>query len=426
MTASPSGATRRLRGSLGALGDRSFRWYFAARSVSNAGSAMAPVALAFAVLHVDRSAGALAQVLGVRTLAMVVFLLAGGVIADRFSRIAVLQVAHLLTFLTQGAAATLLISGHATLTQLTVLEGLNGAASAFTMPAMMGIVPLVVPRERLQQANALLSFSRNGLGILGPAAAGLLVVGVGPGWALAVDAASYLLAVACLTRVRLPAREAARRGAGTSMVRELREGWSEFTARTWLWVIVAVFGVTNAIHIGVIGVLGPLVAATTPALGVPGWGAALSAEALGTLVMTLVMMRVAQRRPLVEGMLGCAVVALPMLLLGVSPAVVPLVAAFFVAGAAIEVFSVGWTTALHEHVPVDVLSRVSSYDALGSFVAMPVGTFLYGWLATVVSVPTLLVASAVLYAAVSLAALLSASVRGLRRVGAASAAPGTT
>lgn len=199
----------RLKESLGALGDPRFAWYFTARTVSTAGSVMVPVALTFAVLHIDASAGALAQVLGVRTLAMVVFLLVGGVVADRFSRIVVLQVSHVLTCLTQAVAATLIISGHATLTQLTVIEGVNGAVSAFTMPAMMGIVPLVVDRTRLQQANALLSFSRSGLAVIGPAVAGLLVVGVGPGWALAVDALTYAVATVCLFRVGLPGRSRA-------------------------------------------------------------------------------------------------------------------------------------------------------------------------------------------------------------------------
>lgn len=412
----------RLEESLRALTDRRFAWYFAARTISTAGSVMAPVALAFAVLHVDPSASALAQVLGVRTLAMVVFLLVGGVISDRFSRITVLQVSHVLTLATQGLAAALIISGRATLTQLTVIEGINGAVSAFTMPAMMGIVPLVVRRTHLQQANALLSFSRSGLGIVGPAVAGLLVVGVGPGWALAVDALTYAIAVVCLARVRLPARDD--RGAGSSMLRELREGWSEFTSRTWLWVIVVVFGVNNAIHVGVVGVIGPLIASTTPELGEAGWGVVLGAEAAGTVVMTLVMLRLAQRHPLREGMIAVSLVAVPILALGLSPALVVLVLAFFVAGAAVEVFGVGWSTALHEHVPLPVLSRVSSYDALGSFVAIPVGTFAYGWLASRVDLTVLLVGSAVVYAAVALSALTSRSVRDLRRADAPAASAG--
>ncbi|MCU1537838.1 MAG: transporter [Humibacillus sp.] len=408
----------RLSRSLGALGDRRFAWYFTARTVSTAGSVMVPVALAFAVLDIDTSPGALAQVLGVRTLALVLFLLVGGVVSDRFSRIAVLQVAHVLTCLTQGLAAWLIISGDATLTQVTVIEGVNGAVSAFTMPAMMGIVPLVVERSRLQQANALLSFSRSSLGILGPAVAGILVVGVGPGWALAVDACTYVVAVVCLSRVQLQRSAVGADGTVAnrrSMVSELREGWSEFTSRQWLWVIVVVFGVTNAIAVGVIGVLGPLVATTTDAIGEAGWGLVLSAEAVGTVLMTLVMLRLHLARPLRAGMLACTALAVPMLLLGVAPAVLPVAVGFFLAGAASEVFSVGWTTALHEHIPIDVLSRVSSYDALGSFVAMPVGTFVYGWLATTVDLETLLVASAACYAVISLSALLSPSVRSLRR-----------
>jgi MFS family permease len=400
--------------SLGALGDRRFAWYFTARTVSTAGSVMVPVALAFSVLHIDQSAGALAQVLGVRTLALVVFLLVGGVVSDRFSRIVVLQVSHVLTCLTQALAATLIIGGHATLTQLTVIEGVNGAVSAFTMPAMMGVVPLVVDRSRLQQANALLSFSRSGLSIIGPAVAGLLVVGVGPGWALAVDAVTYAVAIVCLAYVGLPRRSEEGRAQRPSMVRELREGWGEFTRREWLWVIVLAFGLTNAIHTGVIGVLGPLVATSTEAIGEAGWGLVLSAEAVGTVLMTLVMLRLRLRHPLRVGMIAICVLAVPMLMLGMAPALVPVAVGFFLAGAATEVFGEGWSTALHEHVPVPVLSRVSSYDALGSFVAMPVGTFLYGWLATTVDLEALMVVSAVLYVAVSLSALLSRSVRDLR------------
>lgn len=406
----------KVRDSLGALGDRRFAWYFLARTVSTAGTVMVPVALAFAVLHIDPSAGALAQVLGARMLAMVVFLLVGGVIADRFSRIAVLQASHVLTALTQGIAAWLIISGDATLTQLTVIEGINGAVSAFTMPAMMGVVPLVVDRARLQQANALLSFSRSGLTIIGPAVAGLLVIGVGPGWALAADALTYVVAIGCLTRVRLPGRTEERRPERASMVAELREGWGEFRSREWLWVIVLVFGVTNAIHVGAVSVLGPLVAKTTPAIGEAGWGIVLSAEALGTVVMTLFMLRLRFPRPLLAGMLAVSLLAVPMAMLGVAPAIVPLVVAFFLAGAGVEVFGVAWSTALHEHVPVEVLSRVSSYDALGSFVAMPIGTFVYGWLATQVALGPLLVWSAVAYAVIALSALLSSSVRDLRKV----------
>jgi MFS family permease len=398
---------------LGVLRQRRFTWYFAARTVSTAGTAMAPVALAFAVLHLTDSAGALAQVLTARTAAMVLFLLVGGVVSDRMSRTTVLQLAHALTAVTQGTAAVLVITGHADLWMLTGIEAVNGAASAFTFPAMAGIVPLVVDRARLQPANALLAFSRSGLTVVGPAIAGLLVVTIGPGWALAFDATTYLVAILCLWRVRLPRREAAGTPERTSMFGELRDGWSAFRSRTWLWVVVVVFGVLNAVQFGALGVLGPLVATRVPDLGAGGWGLALSAEAVGTVVATLVMLRITVRYPLRVGMVSVAAIAVPIVMLGLSPSTWPLVLAMFVAGSGTELFGVGWSTAIQEHIPEALLSRVSSYDALGSFVAMPVGSLLFGLLADRFDPEPVLVVSGIGYAALALGTLLSRSVRNL-------------
>ena len=398
---------------VGVLRERRFAWYFAARTVSTAGTAMAPVALAFAVLHLTDSAGALAQVLTARTAAMVLFLLVGGVVSDRMSRTTVLQLAHALTAITQGAAAALVISGHADLWMITGIEAVNGAASAFTFPAMAGMVPLIVDRARLQPANALLAFSRSGLTVIGPGVAGLLVVTVGPGWALAFDAGTYLVAILCLWQVRLPKREPSLAPERTSMLRELRDGWSEFSSRTWLWVVVVVFGMLNAIHFGALGVLGPLVSSRLPSLGADGWGLALSAEAVGTVVATVVMLRISVRYPLRVGMIAIAAIAAPIVMLGLSPSTWPLVFAMFVAGSGTELFGVGWATAMQEHIPEAILSRVSSYDALGSFVAMPLGSLLFGLLADRFDPEPLLVVSGVVYAVLALGTLLSRSVRNL-------------
>jgi MFS family permease len=325
----------------------------------------------------------------------------------------VLQLAHALTAVTQGAAAVLVITGQIDLWTLTGIEALNGAASAFTFPAMAGIVPLIVDRTRLQPANALLAFSRSGLTVIGPAVAGLLVVTVGPGWALAFDAATYLLAILCLWRVRLPRRDAALAPVRTSMLGELRDGWEEFSSRTWLWVVVVVFGLLNAIHFGAIGVLGPLVSSRVPALGAGGWGLALSAEAVGTVVATVVMLRISVRYPLRVGMLAIAAIAVPVVMLGLSPSMWPLVFAMFVAGSGTELFGVGWSTAMQEHIPEAILSRVSSYDALGSFVAMPLGALLFGVLANRFDPEPVLIVSGVVYAALAFGTLLFSSVRNL-------------
>jgi len=399
---------------VGALREPRFAWYFAARTTTSIGSAMTSVALAFAVLHISDEPGALAQVLAAHMAAMVVFLLLGGVVADRYSRTVIMQTSHALTFLTQGMAAYLVLTGTAQIWHLVALEAVNGAVSAFGMPAMMGVIPLVVGPERIQQANALLSFSRSSITILGPALAGALVVGAGPGWALLVDSVLFLVAIPMLRQVGLASRDRAAHGA-PSVLADLREGWGEFVSRTWVWLIVVVFGVLNAVQMGAIAVLGPVIAKGST-VGEQGWGIALSAEAAGTVLMTLALLRARLGRPLVVGMLGVALIALPMLVLALAPRTALLVVAFFVAGAGVEVFGVGWNTSLHQHIPEAVLSRVSSYDALGSFVAMPIGALAFGWLATAYDHRSILLVSAVGYAAVSLATLAAPSVRGLRQV----------
>ncbi|MGZ4443686.1 MAG: MFS transporter [Nocardioidaceae bacterium] len=395
------------------LRDRRFAWYYTARLVSTTGSMMAPVALAFAVLGIDRSASALGQVLAARTIPMVLLLLFGGVLADRFDRSAVMKVSNLLSALTGGAVAALVLTHTATVGLVIGLEVVNGAVSAFTFPAMAGIVSQLAPRSHLRQANALLSFSRGGLSILGPSVAALLVVTVGAGWALAFDSLTWLLAALCMTRIRLPRNRPADAGESSSMLRELREGWSVFTGHTWLWVVVLAFGVLNLIHSGAYFTLGPALAKQT--FGARGWGCVLSAESFGLLLMTVVMLRVNLRRPLLVGMLGCACFGVPLFLLGAYPHVPVLVLATFLSGMGMELFSLGWNLAMQENIDDEVLSRAYSYDALGSFVAMPVGQLVYGPLAAAFGFRDVLVVSAVVYTAVALLALTSRSVRDLRR-----------
>lgn len=403
------------------LRERGFAWYYAGRLVSLAGSMMAPIALAFAVLGItDNSASALGYVLAARTTPLVLFLLYGGVLADRLSRAVVIQASNVLAGLTQAVVAYLFISGTADLWMVIVLEAINGTVSAFAFPAMNSIVPQLAPRTHLRQANALLSFSRGGMSIIGPAVAALLVETAGAGWAIGIDAATWLMAAGCMSRVRLPARD--RSGEATNgMLRELREGWAVFAGTTWLWVVVLAFGALNAILAGAWLTLGPAVADGT--FGAAGWGTILSAESFGLLLMTIVMLRVGFRFPLRAGMLGMCCMSVPMLILGVHPSVVPLTVAAFVSGAGLEVFSIGWSLAMQEHIAEEMLSRAYSYDALGSFVAMPVGQVVYGPLGQALGYRPVLIVSAVVFLGVCLLTLTSRAVRRLERVPAPIAEP---
>lgn len=398
---------------LAPLREQNFRWYFYSRLVNMVGGTMASVALAFAVLEVSDSPSALGTVLAAMSIPMVVFLLVGGVVADRFGRTLVIQTANVVSGLCQLGIASLVLSGHAQVWQLVCLAALIGTSSALSFPALASVLPQLVPRDQLQQANVLISMMRGTLTVVGPSVAGILVVTVGPGWALAVDGASYLAAAALLLRVRIPAP--VRRADAPSMLVELREGWTVFRSTTWLWVVVLAFGALNAIHSGAISTLGPVLAKQSD-IGERGWGLILSAEAVGLLAMTFVMTWVRLERPLLFGMVGIGALALPMVMLGLHPQVVPVMAVAVLAGAGTEIFNLGWNLAMQENIPDDMLSRAYSYDALGSFVAIPVGQLLFGPLGVAFGVQRVILFGGLAYLAIVALTLTSRAVRTLPRV----------
>jgi MFS family permease len=400
-------------GSFAPLREPNFRYYFLSRLVNFAGSSMGSLALAFAVLEVSDSPTALGTVLAAHSIPLVVFLLAGGVIADRFGRALVIQVSNVVAGVTQLAIAFLVISGTAQLWQLVALTAVNGVVAAVSFPALASLLPQLVPREQLQPANVLVAMTRNALTIVGPTVAGILVVGVGAGWAVAIDGLTYLASAALLLRVKVP--PPLPRAEQPSMLTELKEGWSFFVGTTWLWVVVLSFGLLNALENGGFNTLGPVLAKST-SIGEKGWGLIMSAQAVGLLVTTVVLLRVELQRPLLWGMLGCALYGAPMVVLGVHPHVAVGMVAAFVAGAGIEVFGLGWNLAMQENVPDEMLSRAYSYDALGSFVAIPVGQLAFGPLGAAFGIQEVLLVAGLAYVAIALLTLGSRSVRDLPRV----------
>lgn len=397
---------------LAAMNDTGFRWFFLSRAITMIAGSMSSIALAFAVLGIDNSPESLAIVLTVFTLSNVVFLIFGGVVADRLPRALVIQSCYVIDILSIGTTAALLFSGTATIPLLAALSAVNGAASAFVMPAMQGIIPQLTTPEHLQQANAMLSFVRSATTIGGPILAGGLVATAGPAWVMVIQAGAWAVAIVLLALVKLPAPDPS----GSSFFRDLRTGWHEFWSRTWMWSICLAFMVMNAIHIGAWGVAGPFIAKNDPRLGITGWGWVLSAEGAGILLMTLVMMWLPLRRPLRWGMLAVSALAVPLAVMGLYPHALIVAIAAFVAGAGVEVFNTGWNVTEMEQIPGDKLSRVASYDMLASFVAMPLGTLAFGWLIGHVDVSALLIGSAIVYAAIALGTMLVPSVWRMGRI----------
>jgi MFS family permease len=395
---------------LAPLASRQFRLLFLGRAVSFFGNAMAPIALAFAVLDLTGSKSDLGFVLAARTLPQVVFMLLGGIWADRLPRHRVMVTSSLLSGASQALVAALLIAHQARLWQLLVLAALNGTSSAFFFPAAAGVIPQTVDAALIQQANALLRLALNASWIGGAAIGGLVVAAFGSGWAVAVDAATFCLGAVFIGLMRLPPA----RLEGSSVVDDLREGWHEFSSRTWLWTVVAQFAVLNAAQTSAFFVLGPAVAKADLG-GAAAWGAILTCMTAGLFVGGLVMLRAQPSRLLLIGSLGNLLCCAPLALLAVPAPTAAIAAAALLAGLGIETFSILWDTSLQENIPKETLSRVYSYDGLGSFVLIPVGQAVVGQVADGIGTSATLLGACGLVLASSLAVLCVPDVRNLRR-----------
>ncbi|MGC9670379.1 MFS transporter [Planosporangium sp. 12N6] len=400
-----------MRNDLGLLRERRFALLFGARTCSTLGSAIGPVALAFGVLGLPGATPArLSAVLTVYSICQVAFMLLGGAIADRWPRQRLMVVAEAGSTVAWGAIAVMFVVGRAPLEPLLLLSAAAGTATALFFPALAGVVPEVVPAARLQSANALLRLGTNAARLSGFAVAGALVALVGPGWGLMVNAASFAVSGALLAALRLP--RVPRDGGGSHIVADLRDGWREFSSRQWLWVVVVQFSFMVAATQAAYGVLGPVVAKAELG-GAPAWSAILGAQAVGMMAGVFVAVRLRPRRPILVATLWTLLYALPPALLGLRAPLWAVVAGSFLCGVGFDVFGVLWETTMQRTIPASALSRVSSYDWLGSLLLGPLGLLAAGPLAVTVGTHASLVGCAVVTLVAAAAALLSPGVRRL-------------
>jgi MFS family permease len=390
---------------------RDFRILLIDRVLAPASVAFSMVGVSFAVL--DRTHGStadLSYVLAAQIAPSLIFALVGGVIADRIAPQLVIVAGNVMMAIGEGSFGILVLAGHPRLWQMVALECLTGTGMAVFYPASSALLPRVVPGPLLQEASAVSRLAMNGSLMGGAVLAGFVVAAIGPGWALVTCGTGLLGTVPLLLSLRV---KAAPHAAQPGMVRELKEGWSEFRSRTWLWVVVAQFAVVMMAWYGGFSVLGPVVARAH--LGGPAaWGTITGAESLGFVAGGLVALRFSPRRPMLFIVLtGGSIAATPLALGMLWP--VPLIcAAAFILGLGLEIMLVQWTVALARNIPADKLARVSSYDVAGTVMAMPVGAVLAGPIAAWVGVPATEYGAAALILVASGLALLPSEIRTLR------------
>lgn len=372
-----------------------FRRLWLAQSASTIGDRVVLVALALFVTDLTGSPSDVGLVLAAHTGPFVIFLLLGGVWADRLPRQRLIVATDLVRFALHALLAVLILTGAVEIWHIVVIEACFGTAEAFFRPAYTGLIPQTVPEAEIQEANALSAASANAAEFIGPALATALVVGVGAGWAFAVDAATFAFSAALMLLVRPRARGEAT--ARQSTLGELRAGFAEVRGRAWVWVTIAVFSIALMVGLAPFTVLGP-------ALARDFYGAASTYGVIwavfggGTLVGAAIGLGLRPRRPMLTAFLALAGWPVLLVTFGLGfPLPVVLVAAG-ATGIGFALFELWWNTALAERIPPHALSRVSSYDWMGSLLFLPVGYALAGPTATYLGGPQVVVGGGVVTA----------------------------
>lgn len=368
----------------------SFRYLFFGRLFTVLGNGIAPIALAFAVLDIGGSASDLGIVVASRSLCNVLFLLVGGVVADRYSRSRVLVSSAVVAAVSQAIVAWSVLDGSATVISLTLLGALNGAAAGIALPASSALVPQVVPATDLRQANALIQLGIYGGTVMGASMGGIITSAVGPGWGLAIDALGFAVSAPLYFLIRVKSNKAA--ASQGNILLDIKEGWAEFAGRSWIWSIVLQFAIINVAFNGIVVVLGPMIADAS--FGRARWGIIVAAHSAGLIAGSFLAMKWHPRRDLFIGAMLAGLYALPIFMLSQNASAALLIVGFFIAGMSLGLFGVTWAHSLQTHIPPDKLARVYAYDAMGSFIAIPFGQLVAGPLATHFGMSAVLLMSA--------------------------------
>jgi MFS family permease len=403
-----------------ALTHRDLRLFFIGESTSTMGSSMASVAVAFAVLDNGGSQSDLGYVMSARIVPMVVLLLVGGAVADRFGPRRIMIAADALRFASQGVLATWLLSGRPTMGVFVVLLGIWGVGEAFYTPARAALIPRIAATGasydgKLRDANALAGLAGSVSSVAGPALAGIAVAVAGSGVVVAIDAATYAVSLMALALLRMPRWTS---GTATGPDRAiLSEGWEQFRSRPWLWVTTLQFTLFNLLVWAPFLVLGPVVAHERLG-GARDWGLVMAFYGAGAVAGGLVSMGGrTPRRPLVAATVATAGWALPSAVFAAGLPLVCLVGAALVAGVGAAVCGILYATTNQEHLPGDVLGRVTSITTVGAFALGPVGLAAAGPVAATVGSAAVLGFGALWQVATCVMVLAVPDVRRLRAGG---------
>ncbi len=398
---------------------RDFALLWAGATVSLAGDGVYVVALAWQVYALSDSPTALSLVGVAWTLPVGIFVLLGGVVSDRVERRRIMIGADLVRALAACTIGVLSLTGGIELWHLIALAAVFGTGEAFFGPAFTAVVPQIVPRHLLVQANSLDQFIRPFAFLLvGPALGGWIVATLGPGEAFVLDAATFLVSATAISLMRPRPLERVADG-GRSMLRELREGFTFVRAHAWLWATLLGAAVFLLAYWGPVEVLIPFRVRNELGGSAGDFGLVLACGGVGSLLAAFFLgQRGLPRRHITFMYCAWAVGSFALVGFGLADTVWQLQAISFVEGALFTSGMVVWGTLVQTLVPTTLLGRVTSLDWFVSTSLVPISFALTGPMSALLGAQTTLVAAGVAASVVTILFLFIPGVRDPERRGA--------
>ena len=384
---------------------------FLGRFISNYGNGMGPIALSFGILELPNgSANLLGLVLGSTTVCFLLMAPFGGVIADKYGRARMVGLTDMLAGAILFIQVAYFATGEVPIAVLLIVNGCFGILWGIFWPAFSGVIPAVLPEAGWQRGNAINSLVSNGGIILGAASAGFLVSGFGATIALGIDAASFLISGVMIYSFRhlSPAAEVTE----NTMIDDLRHGWKVFTSFRWIVIIVMAFSFIVMCWAAAESVLGPIIA-LEHFDGPKSWSFVITAESAGLIVGALIAIKVKPKFPMRFLMLSSFTITFYIWSLAKPQSLALIAFGAFLFGITLDLWGTLWSTAIQKKVPRDSLSRVSSFDAMGSLLFRPVGLAIAGPMSTLLGIENFILILAGITVVAIVVPLLDPTVRNM-------------
>ena len=385
---------------------------FLARFISNYGNGMGPIALAFGILALPNgSANLLGLVLGTTTVLFLIMAPFGGVIADKYGRARMVGLTDMAGGLILFVQVAYFTTGNVPIAVLLIVNGCFGILWGIFWPAFSGVIPAVLPEAGLQKGNALNSLVTNSGMISGAASAGFLIDTFGVSVTLGIDAASFFISgILIFTFRHLTPRAQHSKNA---MIDDLRHGWQVFLSFRWIVIIVATFSFIVMCWAAAENVLGPLIA-LEHFNGAKSWSYVITAESIGLVVGSLIAIKVKPKYPMRFLMLSSFPITFYIAALAKPQSLAVIAVGAFLFGITLDLWGTLWSTALQRKVPRDSLSRVSSFDAMGSLMFRPIGLAIAAPLSTLLGIENFIYILAAVTVVAIVLPLFSSEVRNMR------------